>query len=58
LALFGDFFGKYDWVLPTYRYKDVASLVEQLDETVIAPAQQKRREIRERKAASSRHVPL
>jgi len=58
LALFGDFFGKYDWVLPTYRYKDIASLVEELDKALIAPAQQKLREISERKAASSRRVPL
>jgi hypothetical protein len=51
-ALFGDFVGKYDWVLPVISYKSIESLVSQLDEIVIKPARRKRDELRERKKTS------
>ncbi len=52
LALFRDFIGKYDWVLPPRVYEDINSLVKNLDEVIIVPAQRKREELAHRKAAS------
>jgi uncharacterized protein YjbI with pentapeptide repeats len=36
---------KYPWVLPVYRYRDAASLVETLADSVISPAEQKATEL-------------
>jgi uncharacterized protein YjbI with pentapeptide repeats len=40
-----DHIKRYPWVLPIYRYTDEASLLEALRENVIAPAEQKAREL-------------
>ena len=36
-----EYFTRFPWVLPLYRYKDQASLLQSLEEKVIAPAEQK-----------------
>jgi uncharacterized protein YjbI with pentapeptide repeats len=41
-------FGKYPWVLPVYRYKDLNSLLASLKETIIEPAEQKAKELEKR----------
>lgn len=40
-----DHIKKYPWVLPVYRYSDEASLLEALQEKIIAPAEQKAMEL-------------
>ena len=42
-------YGVYDWVLPIYRYADLMSLLENIQEKVIAPATQKARELEAKK---------
>jgi uncharacterized protein YjbI with pentapeptide repeats len=41
-------FTRYSWVLPVYRYRDEISLLQSLQEHVIAPAEQKAKEIEKR----------
>jgi uncharacterized protein YjbI with pentapeptide repeats len=41
-------FTRYSWVLPVYRYSDEASLLEALQEKIIAPAEQKAQELAKR----------
>ena len=41
-------FTRYPWVLPVYRYTDEASLLQSLQEKVIAPAEQKAQELAKR----------
>jgi hypothetical protein len=41
-------FTRYPWVLPVYRYGDEASLLQSLQEQVIAPAEQKAQELASR----------
>jgi hypothetical protein len=38
-------FARFPWVLPVYRYTDEASLLQSLQENVIAPAEQKAQEL-------------
>jgi len=38
-------FTRYSWVLPVYRYSDEKSLLQALQEKIIAPAEQKAREL-------------
>lgn len=38
-------FSKYPWVFPTYIYKDQASLIAQLKENIINPAEKRVKEI-------------
>jgi len=53
VALFADLLGKYDWVLPPMRYRDLKDLVARLDDDVVLPAQRKRAELRERKRTAA-----
>ncbi|HEU5380510.1 MAG TPA: pentapeptide repeat-containing protein [Ktedonobacteraceae bacterium] len=48
-AMFQDLRRRYDWVLPTYHYTDVHGLLAALQENIIAPAEEKAKEL-ERKA--------
>jgi hypothetical protein len=41
-------FTRFSWVLPVYRYTDEASLLQSLQENVIAPAEQKAKELEKR----------
>ena len=41
-------FTKYPWVLPVYRYGDEGSLLQSLQEHIIAPAEQKAQELAKR----------
>lgn len=45
-AMFEDGYEAYDWVLPKLTYKSLESLIEELDEKVIQPAEQKANEQR------------
>jgi len=47
-TMFQDLRKKYHWVLATYQYKDIASLLESLVDKVIAPAEEKARELEKR----------
>ena len=47
-AMFHDLRTRYHWVLPTYQYKDIASLIVSLKENVIVPAEQKAQELAKR----------
>jgi uncharacterized protein YjbI with pentapeptide repeats len=40
-----DFFRKFPWVLDTHRYTDQKTLLEELEEVVIAPAESKAKEL-------------
>jgi len=42
-------YGVYDWVLPIYRYADLMSLLDNVQEKVIEPATQKARELEAKK---------
>lgn len=44
-AMFEDLRRRYHWVLPTFRYQDTAELLISLQEHIIAPAEQKAREL-------------
>ncbi len=44
-AMFEDLRHRYHWVLPTFRYQDTAELLDSLLEQIIAPAEQKAREL-------------
>ena len=44
-AMFEDLRRRYSWVLPTFRYQNVAELLVSLQEQIIAPAEQKAREL-------------
>jgi uncharacterized protein YjbI with pentapeptide repeats len=44
-GMFEDFPGKYHWVLPTYEYTDLRSLLAFLEPRVIAPAEAKAQEL-------------
>ncbi len=48
-AMFRDLQQRYHWVLPTYRYQDIPSLLASLKERIIDPAEQKAKELEERK---------
>jgi hypothetical protein len=41
-------FTRYPWVLPIYRYMDEANLLQSLQEKIIAPAEQKAKELAKR----------
>src|SRR6266568_478543 len=41
-------FTRFPWVLPIHRYRDELSLLQSLTETVIAPAEQKSKELAQR----------
>lgn len=41
-------FTRFPWILPVYRYMDVESLLHSLNEKVIAPAEQKAKELEKR----------
>jgi hypothetical protein len=43
-AMFSDYW-KYDWVLQVQRYDDIQSLLDSFEESVIAPAERKAREL-------------
>ena len=43
-AMFSDYC-KYDWVLQVQRYDDIQSLLDSFEESVIAPAERKAREL-------------
>lgn len=47
-AMFQDLRSRYHWVLPTYQYKDIASLFASLKVHVIFPAEQKAKELEKR----------
>ena len=47
-AMFRDLRQKYHWVLPTYRYQDLADLLASLEAKVIKPAEQKAEELEKR----------
>ncbi len=47
-AMFRDLRQKYHWVLPTYRYQDLANLLASLESKVIKPAEQKAQELEKR----------
>jgi len=51
-AMFRDLQQRYHWVLPTYRYQDTSELLKLLQEYVITPAEQKVKELAERKQDS------
>jgi uncharacterized protein YjbI with pentapeptide repeats len=44
-AMFEDLRRRYHWVLPTFRYQDTAELLASLHAHIIAPAEQKAREL-------------
>jgi Pentapeptide repeats (8 copies) len=44
-AMFEDLRRRYHWVLPTFRYQDIAELLGSLQAHIIAPAEQKAREL-------------
>ena len=44
-AMFEDLRRRYHWVLPTFRYQDTAELLASLQAHIIAPAEQKAREL-------------
>jgi hypothetical protein len=44
-AMFRDLKRRYDWVLPTYRYDDVSSLLISLEKEIIMPAEKKARKL-------------
>jgi hypothetical protein len=44
-AMFEDLRRRYRWVLPTFRYQDTTELLALLNEHVIAPAEQKAKEL-------------
>ncbi len=44
-AMFEDLRRRYHWVLPTFRYQDTAELLASLQTQIIAPAEQKAREL-------------
>jgi uncharacterized protein YjbI with pentapeptide repeats len=48
-AMFRDLQQRHPWVLPTYRYQDANELLKSLQERVIAPAEQKVKELAQRK---------
>jgi pentapeptide repeat protein len=47
-AMFHDLRRRYDWVLPTHPYQDTKSLLASLKKCVIAPAEQKAKELEKR----------
>ena len=47
-AMFQDLRTRYHWVLPTYQYRDIASLLASIKENVIEPAEQKAQELEKR----------
>jgi Pentapeptide repeats (8 copies) len=47
-AMFQDLRARYHWVLPTYQYRDISSLLSTLKEHVIEPAEQKAQELAKR----------
>ena len=47
-AMFHDLRMRYHWVLPTYQYRDIASLLASIKENVIEPAEQKAKELETR----------
>src|SRR5713226_1613069 len=47
-VMFHDLRTRYHWVLPTYQYKNITSLLVSLKERVIDPAEQKTKELAER----------
>lgn len=44
-AMFEDLRRRYHWVLPTFRYQDAAELLNSLKAQIIAPSEQKAREL-------------
>jgi hypothetical protein len=48
-AMFRDLQQRYHWVLPTYRYQDIPGLLTSIKEKIIKPAEQKAKELEERK---------
>jgi uncharacterized protein YjbI with pentapeptide repeats len=44
-AMFEDLRRRYHWVLPTFRYQDTAELLASLQAQIIAPAEQKAKEL-------------
>jgi Pentapeptide repeats (8 copies) len=47
-AMFHDLRTRYHWVLPTYQYQDISSLLASLKENIIEPAEQKAQELAQR----------
>lgn len=47
-GMFQDLRARYHWVLPTYQYRDISSLLSTLKEHVIEPAEQKAQELARR----------
>src|SRR5260370_4468461 len=47
-AMFNDLRARYHWVLPTYQYQDISSLVASLKESIIVPAEHKAQELAKR----------
>jgi hypothetical protein len=46
--MFGDLKKKYPWVLATYEYTSLESLLSSIEEKVISPAEAKADELRNR----------
>jgi len=44
-AMFEDLRRRYHWVLPTFPYQDTAKLLASLQTQILAPAEQKSREL-------------
>jgi len=51
-AMFEDLRRRYHWVLPTFRYQDTADLLASLQVQIIAPAEQKVKEL----TGSQKHI--
>ncbi len=47
-AMFEDLRKRYNWVLPTFRYQDIADLLTSLQKHIIEPAEQKAKELAQR----------
>jgi uncharacterized protein YjbI with pentapeptide repeats len=47
-AMFQDLIARYHWVLPTHKYQDTRSLLANLKELIIEPAEQKAQELAKR----------
>src|SRR5260370_8880961 len=47
-VMFHDLRTRYHWVLPTYQYQDISTLLASLTENIIEPAEQKAQELAQR----------
>jgi len=48
-TMFQNFQKRYEWVLPIYQYQDIEDLLASLKIHVIKPAEQKARELKDKK---------